>query len=204
MKQNLNNKKISLRSPAQNRAIHKLFDLWAGELNGQNKSMFEVLKDHIEIPWTKYSVYQYIWLPLEKEHSDLRSTYEKMSEALENYIEVEKLPTIEDIFAVSLKKGLSIYYGLVANALNEAGADMRTYLPMGVDIWWNKDTVKNYLWRPVQILKTGNKSTTQLLTTEIDPIYDTVNRHLGKHINTVMFPSVEEIIIRMNYEKEKK
>lgn len=186
--------KLSPRSPAQNRALHKLFGMWADALNDAGKDMLTVLKDQVEIPWTKGSVEQYIWTPIEKKIPDLRGIYDTMTTLLEDYIEVEQLPTIEDIFQVSLKKGLRIYFGLVADALNDAGQDMRVVLKSSEEVWWTAETVKEFLWRPVQVLQLGKKSTKQLLTKEIDKVYDTVNRHLGKHINTIYFPSVEEII----------
>ncbi len=190
----------SPRTPAQNRAIHKLFSLWANALNDAGKDMLIVLKDRIDIPWTGGSVEQYIWSPIAKDIPDLGGIFEKMTELLANYIEVDQLPTVGDIFQVSLKKGLRIYYNLVADALNDAGADMRVFLPQGTEVWWSKDTVKDFLWKPVQKLQFNTDSTKQLLTNEIDPVYDTVNRHLGKYISTIYFPSIEDIIRQQHYD----
>ena len=196
--------KQTLRTKLQNKALHKLFDMWANALNDAGKDMLTVLKPEVEIPWTKSSVEQYIWLPLEKEIPDLRGIYDKMTSLLENYIEVEQLPSIEDIFQVNLKKGLRIYFGLVADALNDAGRDMRVVLPSSEEVWWTKDTVKDFLWRPVQKLQLGKKSTTTLLTKDIDKVYEVVNRHLGKHIETVMFPKkVDDVIRQQQYEQSK-
>ena len=42
---------------------------------------------------------------------------------------------------------------MIANALNDAGLDMKKVLKPEIDIPWNTATVKEYLWRPVQNLQ---------------------------------------------------
>lgn len=91
-------------------------------------------------------------------------------------------------------KALHKYFELVADSLNEAGLDMRVILKPEVDIAWNKDSVKEYLWRPVQKIQLQKRSTTEMTTKDIDTIYDTLNRFLAKHGLHVAFPSIEEII----------
>ena len=84
---------------------------------------------------------------------------------------------------------------MLAEALNEAGLDMRKTLKPSVDIWWNKETVKNYIWRPIQEAQLGKKSTTELTTKDIDKVFETINRFLGeKHKIHVPFPSMEEVM----------
>lgn len=190
----------SQRTTKQNKAIHKLFQLWADALNDAGKGMLVVLKDEVEIPWNWKSVEQYLWTPLRKEKVETQATFEALQEVLAVHIEVDTLPSLSDIMGVNLKKGLRIYFQIVADALNASGADMRVVLKPETEVWWDKDTVKEFLWRRVQKLQLGKSSTTQLTTKEIDEVYDTVNRHLGKHIDTVMFPSIEELIIQQSYE----
>ena len=101
-------------------------------------------------------------------------------------------------------KSLYKLFRLWADALNDAGKDMRVVLkPMGSQVWWDKDLVKEFLWRPIQRAQLGKISTTELSTKEIDEVYDTVNRHLGKYIDTIFFPSIKDIIIQQEYEKRK-
>jgi len=164
--------------------------------------MFTVLKDYVDIPWADNTVKQYLWLPLLSDN-DVADAHEKLTEKLEPYIEVDLLPSIEEIMQVTLKKGLKIYCEMIAKALNDAGQDMRGVLKTNTQVWWDKDSVKEFLWRPVQVLQLQKKSTTQLSTREIDEVYDTVNRHLGKHIDTIMFPSIEDIINERTYEKQR-
>ena len=195
-------KKLSQRTLLQNRALHKLFQLWADALNDAGKHVFIVLKDYFFIPWTEKSVEAYLWKPVRLDGELLTNTDERFRKELEKAIEVHLIPTVEELINFRASKWKKEYFSLVASALNNAGHDMRAILlPRKVELWWDKDTVKEFLWRPVQKHQLQKISTTQLSTKEIDEVYDTVNRHLGKHIETVMFPSIDEIIIQQNYAK---
>ncbi len=94
-------------------------------------------------------------------------------------------------------KALHKYFESLAEALNEAGLDMRLVLKESVQINWTKDNVKNYLWRPLQKALLKKKSTTELdKAKDIDLVYDHLNRHLGgKYGITVLFPSDEEMFL---------
>lgn len=90
-------------------------------------------------------------------------------------------------------RALHKFYGMLAVSLNEAGLDMRRTLKPGVDIPWTAETVKDYLWRPIQSAQLEKDSTTELTTKDIDAIYDTLNRHLGEKLGVhVPFPSIDE------------
>lgn len=83
----------------------------------------------------------------------------------------------------------------IAEQLNDSGLDMRRTLKEDVDIPWTPETVKEFMWRPVQKAQLGKESTTELTTKDIDDVFETLNRYLGeKHGIVVLFPSVEEII----------
>jgi len=89
-------------------------------------------------------------------------------------------------------KSLHLYFVLLADALNDAGLDMRKTLKPGVEIPWNYKTVKEYLWRPIQKAQLGKESTTELTTTDIDKVFETLNRHLGEKFGiTQEFPDEE-------------
>jgi len=93
-------------------------------------------------------------------------------------------------------KALHLMFEHLAQELNEAGFDMKKTLKQEVDIAWNKDMVKEYLWRPIQKAQLGKKSTTELTTKEIDKVFDTLTRHLGQKLGIELhFPSVETIIL---------
>lgn len=100
-------------------------------------------------------------------------------------------------------KALHLLLGMLANALNDAGYDMKKTLREDVDIPWEAKTVKEYLWRPIQQAQLGKDSTTELTTVEIDKVFDTLNRHLGEKTGVhVSFPSIEELI--MQYESKRR
>jgi hypothetical protein len=94
-------------------------------------------------------------------------------------------------------RALHLYFTFIAGALNDAGLDMRKVLKPEVSIPWSTETVKEYLWRPIQKLQLGKTSTTQLTTKEIDLVFDTLNRHLGEKFGVHEdFPSVETIMYK--------
>ena len=61
----------------------------------------------------------------------------------------------------SQNDALHVYCRQLANALNDAGLDMREVIKPEVDIPWNDQTVKEYMWRPIQKVVTGEESTTR-------------------------------------------
>ncbi len=74
---------------------------------------------------------------------------------------------------------LHLYFDHLAQALNEAGLDMKKVLKPSVDIEWTKDNIKKYIWKPLQLAITGKKSTKELdKVNEIKTIYMTIHRHM--------------------------
>ncbi|HEB13358.1 MAG TPA: hypothetical protein ENI13_00075 [candidate division CPR3 bacterium] len=115
----------------------------------------------------------------------------------------DHLPLKEKQRTIQQNKALHVLYELYAEALNEAGLDMREVLDESVDIPWSKDTVKNYLWRPIQKTQLEKSSTTELTTKDIDKVFETLNRYLGeKHGLHVPFPSIEEVMFRQLEDKK--
>jgi len=96
---------------------------------------------------------------------------------------------------IQQNKALHLFYAHLAEELNNAGLDMRKTLKPEIDIPWSPQTIKEYLWRPIQIAQLGKRSTTDLNTDEIDKIFDTINRHLGEKFGlNVEFPSIESLM----------
>lgn len=83
---------------------------------------------------------------------------------------------------------------MMADELSDAGLDMRKVLKPEVEIPWTKQSVKDHLFRPVMQAMLNKDSTTELTTQEIDLVFNTVNRHLGKFGCSFEFPSIETII----------
>lgn len=71
---------------------------------------------------------------------------------------------------------MHLWFTQLADALNEKHIDMRTLIREEIEISWTPYSVKEYLWRKLQIVLLGKKSTTKLKTNEIDIIYDHINR----------------------------
>jgi hypothetical protein len=114
--------------------------------------------------------------------------------------EVDLSPTPINDKQRTLKQNRALhkYFELVATALNDAGLDMRAVLKPEVEIPWNKITVKEHLWRPVQKIQLHKESTIDLEKKEIDDVFKTVNLYLSKnHGVTEPFPSIEEIMKKM-------
>lgn len=91
-------------------------------------------------------------------------------------------------------KALHLGCQLIADALNDAGLDMREVLKPEIEISWTKQSVKEYLFRPVMEKMFIKKSTTKLeKLREIEKIWDVIMRHLGEKfgIEYIQFPSTE-------------
>lgn len=87
-------------------------------------------------------------------------------------------------------KALHKYCNMVAEALNDAGLDMRKVLKPEVEIPWTGTSVKNSLWRPIQDAMLDKESTTELDTSQVDAVYKVLSRHLSSKLGiNVEFPS---------------
>ena len=91
-------------------------------------------------------------------------------------------------------RALHLYFRLVAEALNDAGFDMRRVLKEEIEIPWSPDMVKKYLWKSVQEIELGKQHTAELNSDEIDVVWETLNRHLAKFGIAEPFPSIETLI----------
>lgn len=94
-------------------------------------------------------------------------------------------------------RSVHLYCTLLAQAFNEAGLDMKVVLKPSVDIEWTCESVKQYIWKPIQKALLGTDSTTKLKRgeKEIDQVFDHINRHLSQRfaewIAPIPFPSLE-------------
>ena len=88
---------------------------------------------------------------------------------------------------------LHLWLNRLANALNDAGFDMKKVLKPSVDIPWTKDSTKEYLWRPIQIAICGEESTTEAEKIDYVKTYETLNRHLSMKFGvSIEWPSSED------------
>lgn len=64
------------RTLQQNRALHLYYEMIANELNSHGLDMRKALKPEIDIMWTKSSVKEYLWRPIQKAIATKSSTTE--------------------------------------------------------------------------------------------------------------------------------
>lgn len=98
----------------------------------------------------------------------------------------------EDPRTAKQNSSLHKYCEKLAEALNEAGLDMRKVLKPEIDIPWTKYSVKDQLWRPIQQAMFGKASTTKPTTKEYQEIYKVLDHHMAaKHGVSVDWPCKE-------------
>jgi len=89
-------------------------------------------------------------------------------------------------------RALHKYLTQIAEALNDAGYDMKKTLKPDVEIPWNAKMAKEFLWRPIQEIMTGKHSTTELNTVDPTEIHQVLDRHLAEKFGvSVPWPSDE-------------
>ena len=93
-------------------------------------------------------------------------------------------------------KALHKYFELVAEALNDAGLDMRATLKPEIAIPWTPESIKEYLWRPVMKAMLKKESTTEMETSDINKVWETINRYLSEKFHLYEpFPSIDELML---------
>jgi hypothetical protein len=88
-------------------------------------------------------------------------------------------------------KAMHVGFGLVARALNEAGLDMRTVLKPDIELPWTKDSVKQYLFKPILTLMYGKDHTADLdKLEEPEAVWETMMRFLMQNhgVEHIPFP----------------
>jgi len=95
---------------------------------------------------------------------------------------------------IQQNKSLHLYFTQLADALNETGYDMKRTLKPEIEIPWNGETVKEYLWRPIMKAQLNKESTTEMTTKELDQVLETLTRHLTAKLGVLVnFPSMETL-----------
>lgn len=90
----------------------------------------------------------------------------------------------------SQNKALHKLFQWASEQLNETNITYRD-LTIDVDVPINDKTVKE-LFKAIMFEQLGKSSTTELEKGEIDKVFETFNRHLGKHGIELSFPSAEK------------
>lgn len=83
------------------------------------------------------------------------------------------------------------YCSMLADTFNNAGLDMLAVLKVKkVSVSWTMDSVKDVLWRPIQVAMFNKESTTQLETDQVSRVYEQLAKHLAENFNvTQSFPN---------------
>jgi hypothetical protein len=91
-------------------------------------------------------------------------------------------------------RSLHLWLDMVARELNAGGYTVQLVLKEVIDLDWNKEICKELLWRPIQKALIKKNSTTDLdKVSEIDIVYDHINRYLGEKFGIhVPFPKDED------------
>ena len=93
-------------------------------------------------------------------------------------------------------KALHLFFEQLANELTINGFDMKKTLRDDIDIMWNAYNIKEYLWRPLQEVVCGKKSTTEITTQEINQIFDMLSKAIGERTGLhIPFPSIETLML---------
>ena len=89
---------------------------------------------------------------------------------------------------------MHLYFEHLANALNDAGLDMKVVFARKphIKVSWTKDSVKEYLFKPVMKAMTGKDSTEQMNTLEPEMVYKELDRHTSAELEVhIEWPSEE-------------
>ena len=91
----------------------------------------------------------------------------------------------------SQNRSMWLFCSLLAKAFNDAGYTIQMVLKLfKLGLNWNKDSVMDIIWRPIQEALFKKKSTTKLKKMqEIDSIYEHINRFTAKMGIHVPFPA---------------
>lgn len=125
------------------------------------------------------------------------STGEGFMEAFSTFTELKNKSALIEIKEVKRTRtnqqnsALHLYFTKLAEALNNHGLYFHytNYKGEQVEILWNMELIKEFIWKPLMKVITDKTSTTELTTNEIDPIYETINNHYSKKGIELFFPS---------------
>lgn len=97
--------------------------------------------------------------------------------------------------SISQNSAIHAYLELVAKELVNQGQTMQDVVKVitKVEITPTKENVKEIIWREIQKVMFGKKSTTELTTAEVDKIYQVMSMFLAREFDiSIPFPSEEQ------------
>ena len=109
----------------------------------------------------------------------------------------------ESARTVKQNSSLHKYFSLVSNTLNDGGFSVQKVVALfkKADIRWTMISVKDVIWRNIQVAIIKKESTTTLNTDEITKVYNNVDFYLTDKvgIDHIPFPSINSMIHDQNY-----
>lgn len=91
---------------------------------------------------------------------------------------------------IQQNKALHKYNTNLSIALNDAGLDMKKVLKPHIDIPWTPEAIKEHIVHPIAKAMFNKDSTADLTTTEMQRVYEVVNRHMAEKFGvSVEWPS---------------
>lgn len=90
---------------------------------------------------------------------------------------------------------LHLLFQMISDDLNNHGLYVSNVIK--ADAPWNKDRVKELIWKSTQEKMTNKKSTTSLTSNEIDDIFMVIQKALTDLGLEIQFPSINSIIKRL-------
>lgn len=92
---------------------------------------------------------------------------------------------------------LHVYFGLLADALNDAGYDLRRFFELRpkIDIGWTTELVKKELWAPIQEVMLNKTSTADADRVEYTKVYETLNRFTAEKFGiSIPWPNKDDLL----------
>lgn len=81
---------------------------------------------------------------------------------------------------IKQNSSIHLYCKMISKKLNDGGLDMMAVLKeKSVPVSWTMNSVKDVIWRPIQIAMFDIESTTKLERPEVTKVYETMARHLS-------------------------
>ena len=82
--------------------------------------------------------------------------------------------------SIKMNACLHKYCTIISGLLNDAGYSVLKVLKKDAEIPWNKSTVKELMWRPIQKVMVDKDSTTEASNSEYKDIHRVLDRHLSE------------------------
>ena len=109
----------------------------------------------------------------------------------------------ENVRTVKQNASLHKYCALASKTLNAGGFTIQGVVALfkKAGISWTMLSVKDVIWRNIQVAIVGKESTTKLNSDEITKVYKHVDFYLTDTvgIESIDFPSIESMIFKENY-----